>query len=148
MQYEELTLRPSTGAGAVDVAAVNAWLGAQPYAFFDPVRGDGWHLSGSADEMRDNRAKRIADPQRFPSGVCVFVFPDHVSIAKWIPMAAESRMFDFVRWLVRDGEWTVQLDQSPPEPVGDPRRLFPIGIDEHDHTVDTLTEGVRVTWDA
>jgi hypothetical protein len=146
MRYDELTLRPPTGA--IDVAAVNAWLGSQPHSFFDPVEGDGWHLSGTAQEMEKNRAERIADPTRFPSGVRVYVLPDRVVIAKWIPMAAEVHMLEFVRWLVRDGGWTVGVDQAAPEPVGDPQRLFPDLTGELDHTVGPLAVGVRTTWEA
>jgi hypothetical protein len=145
MQYDELTLRPSNGA--VDVAAVSTWLGAQPYSFFDPVDGDGWHLSGNAEEMERNRNERIANAPRFPSGVRVYVESDRVVISKRIAMAAEVHMFEFVRWLVRDGAWTVGVDQAPPEPIGDVRRLFREGIGEPDFTVGPVTEGERATWD-
>lgn len=69
---EDVTFHPA--CGVVDEAAVDAWLGAQPWAFLDPVEEDGWHLSGSAEQVRAKRARRLADPQRFPPGVRVLLF--------------------------------------------------------------------------
>jgi hypothetical protein len=136
MRYDELTLRPPTGA--IDVAAVNAWLGSQPHSFFDPVEGDGWHLSGTAQEMEKNRAERIADPTRFPSGVRVYVLPDRVVIAKWIPMAAEVHMLEFVRWLVRDGGWTVGVDHLSPWAIHNACSLI--------SPANLITQSVRLQW--
>lgn len=146
MQHEELTFRRAID-GAVDVAAMNAWLGRQPYAFFDPVSRDGWHVSTTVEDMQHDLAERIADPLRYPVGARIFISPDRVIVVTGRAFSAERRAFEFVAWLVRDGSWLVERDQSPPEPVGDPRRLFPDGIDEHDHTADSLTEGVRTTLD-
>lgn len=144
MKYEELKLRPATGA--LDRDAITAWLAACDYAFLDPIEGRIWHLSATKQEMEDRRHERLANPARMPTGVFVQIFSDHVSVNAYWAGNAEPRALQFVRWLVSRGEWQVQRDQAPFEPVGDPARLFPDGTDEPDFLFSDLSEGVRHTW--
>lgn len=144
--YEELKLRPSSGA--IDHDAITAWLAAKDYAFLDPIGGEVWHLSATKQEMEVSRRERIAKPDRLPDGVFVRLLPDHVSVNAYWATFAEARALELIRWLVSEGEWFVQRDQSPFEPLGDPARLFPEGTGELDCTVGDLTEGVRYTWEA
>lgn len=146
MKYEELKLRRSSGA--IDRDAITAWLATKDYAFLDPIEGKVWHLSATKKEMEDSRHKRIANPAHMPDGVFVLLLPDHVSVNAYWADNAEGRALEFIRWLVSEGEWTVQRDQSPFEPIGDPARLFPEGTGEPDHTINELTEGLRYTWEA
>lgn len=146
MIYEELKFRPSSGA--IDCNAITGWLASKDYAFLDPIEGKVWHLSSNKKEMEDSRHQRIADPARMPSGVFVLLLPDHVSVNAYWAGNAEGRALEFIRWLVSEGEWTVQRDWGPFEPIGDPARLFPEGTGEPDHTINDLTEGVRYTWEA
>lgn len=146
MIYEELKFRPSSGA--IDRNAITAWLAAKDYAFLDPITGEVWHLSSNKKEMEDSRHERIANPARMPWGALVLLLPDHVSVNAYRAGNAEGRALEFIRWLVSDGEWAVQRDWGPFEPVGDPARLFPEGTGEPDHTINDLTEGVRYTWEA
>ncbi|MBA3464283.1 MAG: hypothetical protein H0T46_30300 [Deltaproteobacteria bacterium] len=146
MKYEELKLRPSSGA--IDRDAITAWLASKDYAFLDPIKGDVWHLSATKKEMEDSRHERIANPTRIPDGVFVRLFPDHVSVNAYWATFAEGRALEFIRWLVSEGEWTVQLGWGPFEPLGDPARLFPEGTGEPDPTSGEATEGVRHIWEA
>jgi hypothetical protein len=146
MRYEELKLRPSSGS--IDRAAVSGWLAAKDFAFLDPIAGEVWHLSATRTEMEARRRERIANPAVMPSGVFVRLCPDHVSVNAFWAGNAEPRALELIQWLVRDGEWTVQRDQSPFEPVGDPAQLFSEGTGEPDDTIGEVTEGVRHTWEA
>ena len=146
MIYEELKLRPASGS--IDFNAITAWLATKDYAFLDPIERKVWHLSATKQEMEDHRHERIANPTRMPDGVFVLLLPDHVSVNAYWAGRAEGRALEFIRWLAREGEWSVQRDQSPFEPLGDPARLFPVGMGERDYLFTELTEGVRHTWEA
>lgn len=149
MQFEELTLRP--GSGAVDVPAVTARLDALPYAFRDPVAGDGWHLSATPQLMELNRQQRLERPRDFPLGVRVTVAPDRVWLAARTDEDGLARALELIEWLVRDGSWMVEIDGSSPEPLGDPRRLFPDDLPDpatlaDDLTVSPISEGTLLAW--
>jgi hypothetical protein len=149
MKFEDLTLRPTSGT--VDVTAVTAWLSARPYAFFDPVVGDGWHLSATPALMALSRQERIDHPREFPVGVRVTVSPDHVWLSGRADRDNLARALEFVQWLVREGEWMAKRDSSASEPLGDPRRLFPEGLVDpalldDDRTLTPVTQGTLVTW--
>ncbi|MBA3464282.1 MAG: hypothetical protein H0T46_30295 [Deltaproteobacteria bacterium] len=146
MKYEELKLRPSSAA--IDRNAITAWLANRDYAFLDPIEREVWHLSATKREMEHSRHQRIANPARMPDGVFVRLLPDYVSVNAYWADNAKGRALEFIRWLVSEGEWSVQRDQSSFEPLGDPARLFPEGTGEPDHTIYELTEGVRYTWEA
>jgi len=145
MIYEDLKLRPSSGS--IDHAAIAAWLVSKDYAFLDPIERKIWHLSASKKEMEESREERIANPTCMPNGVFVLPLHDHVSVNAYWAGNAEGRGYEFVRWLVSNGDWMVQRDQSPFEPVGDPARLF-AGTGERDYVFAELPEGVRHTWEA
>jgi hypothetical protein len=149
MLFEELTLRPTSGA--VDVPAVTAKLDSLPHAFHDPVAGDGWHLSATPRLMELNRQQRIDRPRDFPLGIRVRVAPDHVWLAARADNDDLARGLELVQWLVRDGWWTAEVDGGAPEPVTDPRRLFPDDLPDpgaliDDPTVSPISEGTLVTW--
>jgi hypothetical protein len=149
MKFEDLTLRPTSGT--VDVTAVAAWLNARPYAFFDPVAGDGWHLSATPALMALSRQERIDHPREFPVGVRVTVSHDRVWLSGRADRDNLSRALEFVQWLVREGEWMAQRDSAASEPLGDPRRLFPEGLVDpalldDDRTLTPVTQGTLVTW--
>jgi hypothetical protein len=149
MLFEELTLRPASGA--VDVPAVTAKLDSLPYAFHDPVEGDGWHMSATPRLMELNRQQRIDRPRDFPLGIRIRVAPDHVWLAARADHDDLARGLELVQWLVRDGRWTAEVDSGPPEPVGDPRRLFPRDLPDPDSLVDDptvspITEGTLLAW--
>lgn len=152
MDFENLALRPSSGS--IDSDAIATWLGTKDYAFLAPGTGI-WHLSGTKKEMEESRRKYVANPNvEMPRGVLIGVHPDVIGMTPNRSPRAEGRAIEFLRWLVSKGDWEVQLDQDPWEPLGDPARLFPDAIavtdepDETDHTVEDLTEGVRHTWNA
>ncbi len=149
MDFEELALRPVSGG--VDVAAVAAWLDAQPFAFRDPVADDGWHLSGSSRSMTMERRARIADPQQFPLGVRVGMLADRVWLAVRANEDALARALQFLQWLAGSGDWTVVIDRGTPEPLGDPRRLFRVGLPdldalEDDATYEPVMLGTLLSW--
>ncbi|MCC6997270.1 MAG: hypothetical protein IT370_21830 [Deltaproteobacteria bacterium] len=146
MIHEELKLRPANGS--IDHDAISAWLATKDYAFLDPVERKIWHLSASKQEMEDSQRERIANPKRMPNGAFVLPLPDHVSVNAYWAGNAEGRALEFIRWLTSSGEWTVQRDQAPFEPLGDPARLFPVGMGERDYLFTELTEGERHTWEA
>lgn len=145
MIYEELKLRPSNGS--IDHNAITAWLATKDYAFLDPIEHRIWHLSASKQGMEVNRYERVATPTRMPNGVFVLLLPDHVSVNAYWAGNAEGRALEFIRWLVSTGDWMVQRDQAPFEPLGDPTRLF-TGTGERDYLFTEPTEGVRHTWEA
>lgn len=151
MDYESLKLRPSSGA--INLDAITAWLADKDYAFVDPIGGTTWHLSATKDERERNLQKYLASPMvPMPPGVQVHLFSDFIGMPPIAAPRAEGKAVEFLRWLVGNGDWEVQLDQCPWEPIGDPSRLFPKAIEatdetyETDHTIDDLTEGVRYTW--
>lgn len=148
MEFEELVLRPVSGA--VDEEAVAAWLNARPYAFHDPIAGDGWHLSATARSAASNRQARLADPSRFPLGVRVLVYPDRVVVAARADSDDLARALELVTWIVGAGDWTVSIDAGPPQPVGDPRRLFPASLPDpatlDDATASPVADGTLLTW--
>jgi hypothetical protein len=123
MIFEELVLRPAPGV--VDVAGIGAWLDAQPYAFKDPVAGEGWHVSASPRLMAMNRARRVERPREWPLGLRVVLAPDHVWVAARADRHDLARGLQVVQRVVRDGAWTVEVDGGPARPVDDARRLFP-----------------------
>jgi hypothetical protein len=149
MLFEELTLRPNSGD--VDVPAVTAWLDARPYAFHDPVAGDGWHLSGTPRQMALNRQERIDHPRNFPLGVRVTVSPDRVWLAARADNETLARALEFVQWLARDGRWTAEVDGRKAEPLGAPGRRFPDNLPapatlDDERTLPPVSEGTLVTW--
>lgn len=150
MDCEELTLR--TAEGPCDVAAMAAWLSAQSFAFLDPVEGQVWHLSASSQTAARARQARLADHRRLPLGVEVLVFPDRVAVNVVANEYDRARALDFLAWLATQGSWTVALDRSAPEPLGDPRRLFPPGVPDprdldHDELLLTpVAAGRLLTW--
>ena len=148
MHYENLKLRPSRGS--IDHDAITTWLAAKDYAFVDPLGKDTWHLSATTREAEENRQKLVANPTSLQhSTVIVFLHPDWLGVNAYRVHRAEFRALEFIRWLVHEGEWEVQVDQAEWEPIGDPTRLFPKGIDDKPVlTTDELAEGVRYTWDA
>jgi hypothetical protein len=146
MHYENLKLRPSTGS--IDHDSIRSWLAAKDYAFVDPLGENTWHLSATKKESEENRQKLLADPKTLQyATVIVFLHPDWVGVNAYRVNRAQFRALEFIRWLVGNGEWEVQVDQSPWEPIGDPARLFPADIDDKpDLTTGELAEGVRYTW--
>ena len=149
MLFEELTLRPASGV--VDVAAVGAKLDSLAHVFRDPVEGDGWHMSATPRLMALNRQQRLDRPRDFPLGVRIRVAPDHVWLAARADNDDLARALESVQWLVRDGGWTAEVDGGAPQPVADPRRLFPgdrpdPGSLLDDSTVSPIDEGTLVTW--
>jgi hypothetical protein len=146
MHYENLKLRPARGS--IDRDAITTWLAAKDYAFVDPLGKDTWHLSATTRDAEENREKLVANPTALQhSTVIVFLHPDWVGVNAYRVHRAQFRALEFIRWLVHEGEWDVQVDQAAWEPIGDPARLFPEGIDDKpDHTTDELAEGVRYTW--
>lgn len=150
MEFEDLTLRPS--AGPCDVAAIAAWLAAQPFAFLDPVERQVWHLSANSQTAARARQARLADRRRQPPGVLVSVFPDRVVLSMVASEYDRARAVEFLGWLASRGMWTVALDRSPPEPLGDPLRLSPPGAPElrdldHDELLVTpVASGWLLTW--
>ena len=149
MEFEELVLRPASVP--VDETAVAAWLNSRPYGFHDPVTGDGWHLSPNPRTAVRNRQARLADPTRFPSGVRVLVRADQVVIAPSADQSGLAGALELVQWLVCAGDWTVAIDWGPPEPVGNPRRLFPNSLPDpgtldEDATLSPVTDGTLLTW--
>lgn len=145
MIYEELKLRPSSGS--IDHDAITAWLASKDHAFLDPIERRIWHLSASKQEMEESRRERIANPTRMPGGVFVLLLQDHVSVNAYWASSAEPRALELVRWLVGQGDWMVQRDRAPFEPVGDPARLF-AGTGDPDHLFTELGQGVRHIWKA
>jgi hypothetical protein len=145
MIYEELVLRPSSGV--LDRDRITAWLDSRDYAFRDPLRGELWFLTAGKDDVEASRRERLAPTRHFCHEVVVLLLHDGVSVNAHMAGRAEVRALELVRWLVREGEWTVQRDQAPPEPVGDPARLFPADIEVRDHTALEVTEGVRYEWE-
>lgn len=151
MDYEGLKFRPTTGS--IDLDAIAEWLDAKDYTFRYSVVATTWHLSATRKDMEKSRREHLASPNAvMPSGVLVYVFPEFVGMVRHHAHRAETRAVAFLRWLVSKGDWEVQIDQDPWEPIGDPARLFPgviestDDIDEWDHTTDDLTEGTRYTW--
>lgn len=151
MDYESLKLRPSSGT--INLDAITAWLADKEYAFVDPIGGTTWHLSATRKEKEGNRQKYLANPMvPMPPGVQVHLFSHFIGMTPNGAPRAEGKAIEFLRWLIGDGDWEVQLDQGSWQPIGDPSRLFPKAIeatdetDEVDHTIDDLTEGVRHTW--
>lgn len=146
MIYEELKIRPASGA--IDSNAITAWLASKDYAFLDPIGGETWHLSATKSEMEYSRRQRIENPMQMPGGVFILLLPDHISVNAHRAGNAEGRALEFIQWLVSKGDWTVQRDQAPFEPIGDPARLFPEGTGEPDYLFADVTEGVRHTWES
>lgn len=150
MEFEDLTLRPA--AGPCDVAAIAAWLNAQSFAFLDPIESQVWHLSANSQTAARARQARLAGRRRQPPGVLVVVFPDRVVLSMVANEHDRARAVEFLAWLAREGAWTVALDRSPPEPLGDPRRLVPPGAPEphdldHDELLVTpVASGRLLTW--
>jgi len=130
---------------------VAAWLNARPYGFHDPVTGDGWHLSPNPRTAARSRQARLDLPTRFPSGVRVLVRADRVVVAPSANHVGLAGALELVRWLVSAGDWTVEIDCGHPEPVGNPRRLFPHSLPDpgtldEDATVSPVTDGTLLTW--
>ncbi len=149
MEFEELVLRPASGA--VDEAAVAAWLNALPHGFHDPVAGDGWYLSATPRTAAGNRQARLDHPTRFHLGVRVLVLADRIVVGARADHDDLARALELVTWLVSGGDWTVEIDCGPPEPVGNPRRLFPESLPDpltlvEDATVSPVTDGTLLTW--
>jgi hypothetical protein len=149
MLFEELSLRRSWGA--IDHAAISAWLDSRPFAFRDPSPEGEWHLSATPRHTAFRRQKRIDDPSRLPLGVRVRLWPDRVVLTMLADRDDLARGLEFVQWLVRDGAWIAKGDRRDPEPVGDPRRLFPDDLPDPASLVDdpTLTpvmDGTLVTF--
>jgi hypothetical protein len=147
--FEDLTLTPSSGT--IDVAEVSAWLAKQDHAFFDPVSGDGWHMSATRAACEVNRRARVADPSRFSDGIRILVSPDAIEISVRGGRDEMSRVLQFMEWLASRHAWIVTRDRMQPEPLGDPRRLFAAGLVapallDHDPTLPPLTEGTLATW--
>lgn len=148
-RFEELVLKPARGH--VDVASIEAWLDSRSFAFRDPVGDDGWHLSASAGAAARRRRQRLEDPARWPSGVRVGVAPDRIWIAARAHADELARALQLIEHATDGGEWTVTIDGGPPEPLGDPGRLFPAGLPtpgslDDDVTEGPLTEGRRTRW--
>jgi hypothetical protein len=148
MRYEELSLRPVTGA--IDHQAITAWLAAQEHAFLHQWEFPIWHLCWDAEDVADAQELFRRELPRFGYGSMVILFPDYVSVQAMFAGRCEVRALEFIRWLVRDREWLVKLDWSERfDPLGDPARLFPVDIEVPRHTVvDDVTEGVRHEWTA
>ncbi len=149
-EFDDLTVRPA--AGPCDVAAIAAWLSAQSFAFLDPIESQVWHLSANSQTAARARQARLADRRRPPPGVLVSVLPDRVVLSMIANEHDRARAVEFLAWLAREGAWTVALDRSPPEPLGDPRRLVPPGAPEphdldHDELLVTpVASGRLLTW--
>lgn len=148
MHYENLKLRPIRGP--IDRDAITAWLSAKDYAFSDPLGEDTWHLSATTRDAGASRRRLVANPtEPQHSTVIVYLHPDWVGLNAYRVHRAQFRALEFIRWLVHEGDWAVQVDQAAWEPIGDPARLFPDGIeDEPDHTTGELAHGERYTWAA
>lgn len=155
--FEEMILRPTSGA--VDVAAVAAWLDAQPYVFHDPVDRDSWHISATPAEMARKRQERLDHPQRFPHGVRVRVGSDHVWLAARADQDILARTLAFVQWLTRAGGWTAEVDGprvgypagGELVPIGDAHLLFPPNLPDpelldDDPIVSPVRDGKLVIW--
>jgi hypothetical protein len=148
MEFEDLCLRPASGS--VDIDAVRAWLDTQRHVLRDPRGGDRWYIAATP-RRKLALEKRTARPDAFWIGVIVYVYPDRVGIHACADKDELARVFEFVRWLVGDAAWTAAVDRVPPEPVGDPRRLFPDKLPAPDTLVDDPTvspvmDGTLVTW--
>lgn len=146
LDYEHLQLHPSNGR--IDRDAITSWLGSKDFAYLDPIENKVWHLSADQEQKEHSLAARRADPTQFTPGVTVLLFPDHVSVNAYTALNAEPRALELLQWLASEGEWTVQRDQAPAEPLGDPARLFPVGTGEPDYLIGDVVEGVRHTWEA
>lgn len=153
MDYESLKVRPSSGT--INLDAITAWLADKEYAFVDPIGGRTWYLSATRKEKEGNRQTYLANPMvPMPPAVQVHLLSHFIGMTPNGAPRAERKAIEFLRWLIGDGDWEVQLDQGAWQPIGDPSRLFPKAIeatdetDEVDHTIDDLTEGVRHTWQA
>ncbi|MCB9560998.1 MAG: hypothetical protein H6708_11375 [Kofleriaceae bacterium] len=149
VQFEELILRPAEGP--VDVADLTTWLDTRPFAFRAPTGAEGWHLGATASWAERRRLQRVAEPRRWPSGIRVGVERDHVWLAARATSDELSRALEFVLHATRRGHWSVSVDGRAPEPLGDPRRLFPANLPapetlDEDPTVGPLTEGSRVVF--
>ena len=108
-------------------------------------------MSATPALMTWNRQSRIDHPQKFPSGMRVRVFPDHIWLGGLADRDQFARALQFVQWLAREGQWTAEVDQRRAEPLGDPRRLFPDGLADpedldNNRTLAPVREGTLVTW--
>ncbi|NRD61969.1 hypothetical protein HRD49_09390 [Corallococcus exiguus] len=124
MKFENAWLTRTDGP--VDVAAIEAYLGALPWAWRDPVNGKEFFLAGRVRSARAARDWRIAHPTEFPTdGVLVSVHPDGVSIDQRGHPESMARACDFLTWLLGTGKWRARTEFIPDMPLASTKDLYP-----------------------
>lgn len=92
-------LRPMDGE--LDVAAIEAYLAAQPDVIRDPLGTAAWMVCGLEEAVEAYRDARVSDPSEFPCVALIHVAADSVNVFQ--EYADEDKLRSarkFVRWML------------------------------------------------